>query len=116
VRGDFQARFCERLRVKLPLPTRSQTRSILYNTSSILSFVICVQFKHSVGLVPLAFTPELKPKVFPGIYLDSLMIMSSIFPAASLLIISFANAISFSQEYKNMTIVIKANKKITAKF
>lgn len=26
VRGDFQARFCERFRVKLPLPTRSKTR------------------------------------------------------------------------------------------
>ncbi len=26
VKGDFQARFCERLRVKIPLPTRLQVR------------------------------------------------------------------------------------------
>ncbi len=35
VMGDYQARFCERLRVKLPLPTRllNRYRMILINTS-----------------------------------------------------------------------------------
>ena len=28
--GDYQVRFCERLRVKLPLPTRLATRCVQY--------------------------------------------------------------------------------------
>ena len=34
MRGDFQARFCERLGVKFPLSTRSQTRSTQFDQTN----------------------------------------------------------------------------------
>ena len=45
VRGDFQARFCERLRVKLPLPTRLQT--VIFNKKLLGSYFLITKIQNN---------------------------------------------------------------------
>jgi len=53
VRGDFQARFCERLRVKLPLPTRCQIVGHNYKYYRMDDIIIKIAIGLAIGLLGL---------------------------------------------------------------